>query len=813
MAFFSGCFFFLLVVWGGLPQQASALVESQPVHFSGDQQIWDRKIHQVRLLGHAAITQSLETLTADEISLNLESRLLDARGHCAYMTGDSVLWGEEMHFDLKAHAGSVMRGRVANSAFSLRGERIDKLEGVGRYHVEQGSYSTCIDCAASWSIDAEQIDLEMEGYAVFRGMTTRIKGIPAIWLPYFIFPLKTQRQTGFLIPRIGFSGAYGPTVVVPFFWAIHPSADMTLVAGQYFGRGPRGELEARYLFHPEESAGTAKAFYNYLSTEQKFENQNFPVGSQRWGVDWQGVQALPQGVLARWHLVQMSDNFYSYQYPDDLPRFANEAFVKSMLLLHRTGHRWHASLALQNFRNLLNTDPGGTPNMRVLQNDPRTVQLIPHVLITRVDHSPWDLGWMTGMSVSLSRFTRPAGFFDYDATSDVPFGQLPSDPQQPYRLGVDPLRQANRLMVTPSVYRAFRIKDVVSVVPSLSFKGLFYDFAGAPNVPSLFQGYALLQTEVSAQFEKVYDFPDQTAYPKAKHVIRPLLTYSLMPFRSGDGSQPQDHPFLRQIYNGQNRGSTNSVVGYNFDNHDIIPYSYVNNGPVYLMPLGHSLAYGFSSQWIIKKMTSGSSVPEYKKRVELNVTQAVNFLEINRVRGASDRPHILNQFRADLEFHLDQLESVSSYLYNPDFSSDKRTSFNTSLSYVFEKAMHQGVFAYERSFFLRYTFAPLQSTDGMETGFTFAINDYVIPNFAIEYNFAKSLTNGIKVGLDLQNASRCWKLKLGANYVTGLYPGSVLEKIANNTTFNFELNINLDGTGFRSFDQLSNQLASQSSGG
>lgn len=192
-----------------------ALGEGKPIHFSGDKQVWNRKSNLVELFEHAAVSQFGETLTADYIRLDLNSRVLDARGNCVYVASDSVIWGEEMHFNLDTRTGTVIGGRVSNDHFILRGDRINKL-GDGRFQTHWGNYSTCWDCAPSWGLLAEDVDMQTEGYAYLSNVTARLKDAPAFWLPYLVVPMKTRRQTGFLFPPFAASGNNGFQIVLPF---------------------------------------------------------------------------------------------------------------------------------------------------------------------------------------------------------------------------------------------------------------------------------------------------------------------------------------------------------------------------------------------------------------------------------------------------------------------------------------------------------------------------------------------------------------------------------------------------------------------
>ena len=198
-----------------------ARAAKDPIHHSADKEFWRRRDNILEMYGHAEVNQPGETIQADYILLDLSERNLDAKGNVVYITSDSVIYGEEMHFSLETRTGTILGGRILNSQFTLVGERISKLS-AGRFQTHWGEYTTCHDCPGAWTLAAEDVDMIFGGYAFFKNVTAKIKDTPTLWLPYLIVPIKTQRQTGFLFPKTSLGSATGLSFVLPFFWAIMP---------------------------------------------------------------------------------------------------------------------------------------------------------------------------------------------------------------------------------------------------------------------------------------------------------------------------------------------------------------------------------------------------------------------------------------------------------------------------------------------------------------------------------------------------------------------------------------------------------------
>ena len=283
--------------------------DEKPLHYSADRQVWNRRENKIELFSNAKVKQPGESLTADYMILDLTSRTIDARGNCVYTAADTVIRGEEMKFNLDSRTGTIMKGRVSNERFSLAGERINKL-GSQRFQTHWGEYSTCRDCPQSWTLTAEDVDMQIDGYAYMSNVIAKIKDAPFAWLPYLIVPMKTRRQTGFLFPIFGASDLNGIQFVQPFFWAINRSSDMTFGFGNYSKKGRRLEWESRYALSGR-SFGKSNFYYLRDRTESldPFGNSTERT-PHRWALDIVQAQELPFGIEQKLRVLEMSDNQY-----------------------------------------------------------------------------------------------------------------------------------------------------------------------------------------------------------------------------------------------------------------------------------------------------------------------------------------------------------------------------------------------------------------------------------------------------------------------------------------------------------------------
>ena len=141
----------------------------------------------------------------------------------------------ETHYQLAEFGGRGAAGKI----------EISQQNGVTLSDV---SYTTCPVGHEDWRIDASRISME-EGELWGEAVNTvfYVRDIPVFYLPYFVFPMSDQRQTGFLFPEISTSSTTGLSYEQPFYWNIAPNYDATISPRVMSDRGAQLKTEFRYL--------------------------------------------------------------------------------------------------------------------------------------------------------------------------------------------------------------------------------------------------------------------------------------------------------------------------------------------------------------------------------------------------------------------------------------------------------------------------------------------------------------------------------------------------------------------------------------
>jgi LPS-assembly protein len=110
--------------------------------------------------------------------------------------------------------------------------------------------------------------IEPEQYLTARGVVFAVHDVPVLYLPYLVWPVKTERQTGLLQPHLAYSHSEGLKIRQPLFITLGPSQDMTLTLDERTKRGTGGVLEYRYRLSRQSSGEvTVDVFHDRVAGE------------------------------------------------------------------------------------------------------------------------------------------------------------------------------------------------------------------------------------------------------------------------------------------------------------------------------------------------------------------------------------------------------------------------------------------------------------------------------------------------------------------------------------------------------------------
>lgn len=188
--------------------------------------------NNIEATGSVELKRDLTTLKADEVRMNRTTQDVEAKGK---VTVDDPEWkvksADSIQMNMEQETGEIQNGDLflEDGHVSMSGRRFQKFGGQ-TYHVDEGFFTTCLceSGAPSWKFYAEQMDLSLEGVGTVKNGYFYVFDVPVLYVPYGFFPLRAERQTGFLFPQVGQSSKDGFRYLQPFYWAMSKSMDTTV---------------------------------------------------------------------------------------------------------------------------------------------------------------------------------------------------------------------------------------------------------------------------------------------------------------------------------------------------------------------------------------------------------------------------------------------------------------------------------------------------------------------------------------------------------------------------------------------------------
>ena len=141
------------------------------------------------------------------------------------------------------------------------------------YQVTDGFFTTC-GCGGDtpdWSISGADMDVHVGEKGVARNAHFDVLGHPLIPLPYALFPANSNRQTGFLSPRVGYSSAARRAI----------SAAVLLGNQQEFGRDRRARRRDQSARGVVQRISAAKRLDDYLRVDTAYVNEGLRSQASR----------------------------------------------------------------------------------------------------------------------------------------------------------------------------------------------------------------------------------------------------------------------------------------------------------------------------------------------------------------------------------------------------------------------------------------------------------------------------------------------------------------------------------------------------
>jgi len=474
--------YFLLLLLAAMPrvgnaQQAQPATKKVPVSVVSDKLDYDRTNDVYVAEGHVKIEQEGIRLEADKVVLNNKTGEATAEGNVYLQDKGEVVRAEKLRTNLTTREGTVTKGDVfmKKDNFHVKGDLIERRSETV-YHIENARFTSCNE--DEWLIKADEMNVDMDRYATGSGVSFNVAGVPVMYTPYFLFPVR--RQTGFLLPQPGRSSKDGLFVDNAFFWAISDYKDLTISSDYRTRTGHGTGLEYRYE-NSRESSG--QVYYKYWDM--------FHTSGSRWDFRFQHQEEFAEDLSARADINLVSDDLYFYDLDKKLENRSRPYLDSNAFYVER----WNtASLYLM-----------GQYSIDLTKSNAKTVQKLPELRYTIYDESlagPLHLSF----EGSAANFTKQ--------TEDG----------------------ARRVDFNPQLSAAFG-SNGLSLTPRAGIRATFYD-RSANTVEPAERKYAYAGADINARISRVFGSDSESGIGRMRHSIEPTLSYNYIPHIE-QGSIPQ----------------------------------------------------------------------------------------------------------------------------------------------------------------------------------------------------------------------------------------------------------------------------------
>jgi LPS-assembly protein len=509
-----------------------------PWHISADEIAYEEDLERYTAKGNVRISKGDKSITADEVRFDYKALRALAMGHVVMRAGEDVLTGTQIEVDLKNETGTIYEGAVflKESHFYIKGNKIQKIDKE-TYTADQASISACDGEVPAWKITGKNLRVTLEGYAFVKHAALWAKSVPVLYSPFLFFPVKQKRQTGLLIPQVGYSDRNGAEYEQPFYWAVNDSSDATFYSHYMAKRGIKLGAEYRYVLN-ERSKGTLMAdFLNDNKTDDG------TADSEDWGYDADDVlrpnsdrywfrmkhdQTLPLGISAKLDIDIVSDQDYLREFRDGYSGFDETASYfsqnfgrpladysdpvrTSSLSLNKTWTNYSLNLSARWYDNVILRRQGDTDT---------TIQQLPLIQFTTLKQliPKTPLYWKLN--------SEYAYFYRKDGT------------------------KIHRADIYPRIYLPYQFKNYFTFEPSVGLRRTAWRLDEDENFPAE-KGPEGEQTrklydiklDLFSKLFKIYPGKEKTANG-FKHTITPRIIYEYVDIQDKD-EQPESDPSAR----------------------------------------------------------------------------------------------------------------------------------------------------------------------------------------------------------------------------------------------------------------------------
>ena len=249
--------------------------------------------NRIVLDGDAHLTYKDMQLRARRVEFDSQKNTLVAEGKPQLVEKGDEVDGHLMTYDMDQRVGTIYQATTAYERGLYHGKQIRKASD-NELDVLGGAYSTCDLDPPHFHFSARWMKIYLKDKLVAKPVVFYLRNVPILALPFYVFPIKPGRHSGFLFPQFefGFNNQNGQFVRnAGYYWAPNDYMDFT-GAGDYYQAQPawalRGEANYKLLYafdghlegRFEHNDLTARDDYTFYGTHQQTIGERTRLSAQ-----------------------------------------------------------------------------------------------------------------------------------------------------------------------------------------------------------------------------------------------------------------------------------------------------------------------------------------------------------------------------------------------------------------------------------------------------------------------------------------------------------------------------------------------------
>lgn len=409
----------------------------------------------------------------DEASGEGKVRLVDEEGN--------TLWAERFELNMASGEGRLHQGRAffKESNFHLEAQELHRLDEKN-FLAKEASFTTCDGDNPAWRFQARNVNVTLEDYARAKHIFFYIKDTPVLYFPYFFYPV-SDRKSGFLIPRYGYSGNRGVQIFQPFYWAISRSTDATFHLDYLSRLGLGKGVEYRYIA-PNDNRGKFD-LYHVTGVDE---------GGDRSKFFWEHEGFLPGQVRLVADVEYVDEKDFFEDFGQEAEEY-NRTTVESVIFAHRNWEKLNLGAQVKYIKDLQKSSDD-------------IVQMLPEARF----------------SLIRKRFARTPLFYGFDSSYNH-FWRREGE-------------TGDRLMLRPYLAVALKPAGLAELQAELGLTQRLYWTSEQDDDEALVD----FSVALSNRFSRVYDAGGKSI-KRIRHVLQPEIRYSYIPPENQDDLPQFDH--------------------------------------------------------------------------------------------------------------------------------------------------------------------------------------------------------------------------------------------------------------------------------